>query len=121
MNKLAAETLAEGFATEWTSLAYQQIKAGNTAMFAFVLAVVFVFLVLAAQYESLTLPLAVIMIVPMCFAAAIPGVILRGMDNNILTQVGFVVLIGLAAKNTILIVELLRQLEDQDRTRWETA
>ena len=121
MNKLAAETLPEGFATEWTSLAYQQIKAGNTAMFAFVLAVVFVFLVLAAQYESLTLPLAVILIVPMCLVAAITGVILRGQDNNILTQVGFVVLIGLAAKNAILIVEFARQLEDQGRTRWEAA
>ena len=121
MDKLAAETLPEGFATEWTTLAYQQIRAGNTAMFAFVLAVVFVFLVLAAQYESLTLPLAVIMIVPMCLVAAITGVIMRGQDNNILTQVGFVVLIGLAAKNAILIVEFARQLEDQGRSRWEAA
>ena len=121
MDKLAAETLPEGFATEWTSLAFQQIRAGNTAMFAFILAVVFVFLVLAAQYESLTLPLAVIMIVPMCLVAAVSGVILRGMDNNILTQVGFVVLIGLAAKNAILIVEFARQLEDQGRSRWDAA
>jgi hydrophobe/amphiphile efflux-1 (HAE1) family protein len=121
MDKLAADALPEGFATEWTTLAFQQIKAGNTAMFAFVLAVVFVFLVLAAQYESLTLPLAVIMIVPMCLVAAITGVILRGQDNNILTQVGFVVLIGLAAKNAILIVEFARQLEDQGRTRWQAA
>ncbi|HLN39199.1 MAG TPA: multidrug efflux RND transporter permease subunit [Xanthobacteraceae bacterium] len=121
MDKLAADTLPDGFATEWTTLAFQQIKAGNTAMFAFVLAVVFVFLVLAAQYESLTLPLAVIMIVPMCLVAAITGVILRGQDNNILTQVGFVVLIGLAAKNAILIVEFARQLEDQGRTRWDAA
>ena len=121
MDKLAAETLPDGFATEWTTLAFQQIRAGNTAMFAFVLAVVFVFLVLAAQYESLTLPLAVILIVPMCLVAAITGVILRGQDNNILTQVGFVVLIGLAAKNAILIVEFARQLEDQGRDRWEAA
>jgi hydrophobe/amphiphile efflux-1 (HAE1) family protein len=121
MAKLAAETLPEGFDTEWTTLAFQQIRAGNTAMFAFVLAVVFVFLVLAAQYESLTLPLAVILIVPMCLVAAITGVILRGQDNNILTQVGFVVLIGLAAKNAILIVEFARQLEDQGRNRWEAA
>jgi hydrophobe/amphiphile efflux-1 (HAE1) family protein len=121
MDKLAAQTLPEGFATEWTTLAYQQIRAGSTAMFAFVLAVVFVFLVLAAQYESLTLPLAVIMIVPMCLVAAIIGVIIRGQDNNILTQVGFVVLIGLAAKNAILIVEFARQLEDQGRSRWEAA
>jgi hydrophobe/amphiphile efflux-1 (HAE1) family protein len=121
MDKLAAETLPEGFGTEWTTLAYQQIRAGSTAMFAFLLAVVFVFLVLAAQYESLTLPLAVIMIVPMCLVAAITGVIIRGQDNNILTQVGFVVLIGLAAKNAILIVEFARQLEDQGRSRWEAA
>ncbi len=121
MEKFAAETLPDGFATEWTTLAFQQIRAGSTAMFAFLLAVVFVFLVLAAQYESLTLPLAVIMIVPMCLVAAITGVIIRGLDNNILTQVGFVVLIGLAAKNAILIVEFARQLEDQGRSRWEAA
>jgi hydrophobe/amphiphile efflux-1 (HAE1) family protein len=121
MDKLAADALPEGFATEWTTLAFQQIKAGNTAAFAFVLAVVFVFLVLAAQYESLTLPLAVIMIVPMCLVAAITGIILRGMDNNILTQVGFVVLIGLAAKNAILIVEFARQLEDRGNDRWHAA
>jgi hydrophobe/amphiphile efflux-1 (HAE1) family protein len=121
MDQLAADTLPAGFDTEWTSLAFQQIRAGNTAMFAFVLAVVFVFLVLAAQYESLTLPLAVILIVPMCLVAAIAGVILRGQDNNILTQVGFVVLIGLAAKNAILIVEFARQLEDEGRTRFEAA
>jgi hydrophobe/amphiphile efflux-1 (HAE1) family protein len=121
MNKLAAETLPQGFATEWTTLAFQQIRAGSTATFAFLLAVVFVFLVLAAQYESLTLPLAVIMIVPMCLVAAIAGVILRGLDNNILTQVGFVVLIGLAAKNAILIVEFARQLEDSGHNRWQAA
>ena len=85
------------------------------------LAVVFVFLVLAAQYESLTLPLAVILIVPMCLIASITGVLLRGQDNNILTQVGFIVLIGLAAKNAILIVEFAKQLEDQGRDRWAAA
>jgi hydrophobe/amphiphile efflux-1 (HAE1) family protein len=121
MERLAAESLPAGFATEWTTLAFQQIRAGNTAMFAFVLAVVFVFLVLAAQYESLTLPLAVILIVPMCLVAAITGVILRGLDNNILTQVGFVVLIGLAAKNAILIVEFARQLEEGGHSRWDAA
>ena len=99
----------------------QQIRAGNTAIFAFVLAVMFVFLVLAAQYESLTLPLAVILIVPMCLVASIVGVVLRGQDNNILTQVGFVVLIGLAAKNAILIVEFAKQLEDQGRDRFAAA
>jgi hydrophobe/amphiphile efflux-1 (HAE1) family protein len=121
MEKIAAETLPEGFSYEWTTLAFQQLRAGNTAMFAFVLAVVFVFLVLAAQFESLTLPIAVIMIVPMCLVASISGVVLRGLDNNILTQVGFVVLIGLAAKNAILIVEFAKQLEDQGRDRWAAA
>jgi hydrophobe/amphiphile efflux-1 (HAE1) family protein len=121
LEKLAKETLPEGISYEWTTLAFQQIRAGNTAIFAFLLAVVFVFLVLAAQYESLTLPLAVILIVPMCLVAAITGVIWRGQDNNILTQVGFIVLIGLAAKNAILIVEFAKQLEDQGRNRWEAA
>jgi hydrophobe/amphiphile efflux-1 (HAE1) family protein len=121
MEKLAAETLPDGFAFEWTTLAYQQIKAGNTAAFAFGLAVIFVFLVLAAQYESLTLPLAVILIVPMCLVASIVGVVLRGQDNNILTQVGFVVLIALAAKNAILIVEFAKQLEDRGMDRFAAA
>jgi hydrophobe/amphiphile efflux-1 (HAE1) family protein len=121
MQKLASEMLPPGFSYEWTTLAFQQIRAGDTAMFAFVLGVVFVFLVLAAQYESLTLPLAVILIVPMCLVAAILGVIIRGMDNNILTQVGFIVLIALAAKNAILIVEFAKQLEDQGRNRFEAA
>jgi hydrophobe/amphiphile efflux-1 (HAE1) family protein len=121
MQRIAREALPSGFSYEWTTLAYQQLKAGNTAAFAFVLGVVFVFLVLAAQYESLTLPLAVILIVPMCLVASISGVLLRGQDNNILTQVGFVVLIGLAAKNAILIVEFARQLEDQGRDRFAAA
>ena len=121
MQKLAAETLPAGFSYEWTTLAFQQLRAGNTAFFAFGLGVVFVFLVLAAQYESLTLPLAVILIVPMCLVAAIVGVILRGMDNNILTQVGFIVLIALASKNAILIVEFAKQLEDKGRNRVDAA
>ena len=121
MEKLAAETLPDGFSYEWTTLAFQQIRAGNTAIFAFVLAVVFVFLVLAAQFESLTLPLAVILIVPMCLIASIVGVVIRGQDNNILTQVGFIVLIGLAAKNAILIVEFAKQLEDGGRDRFAAA
>ena len=121
MQKLAAETLPEGFSYEWTTLAFQQLRAGNTAIFAFVLAVVFVFLVLAAQFESLTLPLAVILIVPMCLIASIVGVVMRGQDNNILTQVGFIVLIGLAAKNAILIVEFAKQLEDAGRDRFAAA
>jgi multidrug efflux pump subunit AcrB len=121
MERIAATTLPDGFAYEWTTLAFQQIRAGNTAIFAFVLAVVFVFLVLAAQYESLTLPLAVILIVPMCLVASITGVVLRGQDNNILTQVAFVVLIGLAAKNAILIVEFAKQLEDRGSNRFAAA
>jgi hydrophobe/amphiphile efflux-1 (HAE1) family protein len=121
LEKIAAETLPDGFGAEWTTLAFQQMRAGSTALFAFALAVVFVFLVLAAQFESLTLPLAVILIVPMCLVASISGVILRGQDNNILTQVGFIVLIGLAAKNAILIVEFAHQLEGQGRSRAEAA
>jgi hydrophobe/amphiphile efflux-1 (HAE1) family protein len=121
MEKLAKETLPEGFKFEWTTLAFQQIRAGNTAVFAFGLGVVFVFLVLAAQFESLTLPLAVVLIVPMCLVSAIVGVLLRGQDNNILTQVGFIVLIALAAKNAILIVEFARQLEDEGRNRSAAA
>jgi hydrophobe/amphiphile efflux-1 (HAE1) family protein len=121
MQRMAAETLPDGFAYEWTTLAFQQQRAGNTAIFAFILAVVFVFLVLAAQFESLTLPIAVILIVPMCLIASIVGVVLRGQDNNILTQVGFIVLIGLAAKNAILIVEFAKQLEDRGRDRIAAA
>ena len=121
MQQIASEVLPQGFGYEWTDLAFQQQRAGNTAGFAFALGVVFVFLVLAAQFESLTLPLAVILIVPMSLIASITGVIMHGMDNNILTQVGFVVLIGLAAKNAILIVEFAAQLEERGRNRIEAA
>jgi hydrophobe/amphiphile efflux-1 (HAE1) family protein len=111
MEKLASETLPAGYGSEWTGIAFQQKAAGNTAMAVFALAVLFVFLVLAAQYESLVLPLSIILIVPMCLLAAMAGVNLRGMDNNVLTQIGLVVLIALAAKNAILIVEFARQGE----------
>lgn len=121
MEGLAAKLLPEGFAYEWTELAYQEKTQGNTAAIVFVLAVVFVFLLLAAQYESLVLPLAVIMIVPMCLLAAILGVNLRGFDNNILTQIGLVVLVGLAAKNAILIVEFAKQAEEGGKDRWAAA
>lgn len=121
MEGLAARQLPAGFDYEWTELAYEERTQGNTAVAVFVLAVLFVFLLLAAQYESLTLPFAVILIVPMCLLAAIVGVNLRGMDNNILTQIGLVVLVGLAAKNAILIVEFARQAEDAGATRWQAA
>src|SRR5262249_36688164 len=113
--------LPSGFGFEWTEIALQEKAAGNTAAVAFSLAVVFVFLLLAAQYESVLLPLAVILIVPMCLLAAISGVLFRGMDNNVLTQIGFVVLIGLAAKNAILIVEFARQAEQRGLSRWDAA
>jgi HAE1 family hydrophobic/amphiphilic exporter-1 len=121
LDELAKEHLPDGFAYDWTELTYQQIIAGNTAPVAFGLAVVFVFLLLAAQYESWMLPLAVILIVPMCLVAAISGVLLRGMDNNILTQIGLVVLVGLAAKNAILIVEFAKQAEEAGDDRWTAA
>jgi hydrophobe/amphiphile efflux-1 (HAE1) family protein len=113
MESLARRTLPEGLSYEWTELAYQQQQAGNTAGFVFAFAVLVVFLVLAGQYESLTLPLAVVLIVPMCLLAAITGVLLRGQDNNILTQIGLVVLVGLACKNAILIIEFAKQAEEQ--------
>jgi hydrophobe/amphiphile efflux-1 (HAE1) family protein len=113
MERIARARLPAGFTFEWTDIAYQQQLAGNAGALSFVLAVVFVFIFLAALYESLTLPLAVILIVPMCLLAAMLGVNLRGTDNNILTQIGMVVLIGLAAKNAILIVEFARQAEEQ--------
>jgi len=121
MEKLAAETLPAGYSTEWTGIAYQQKAAGNTSALVFGLAVLFVFLVLAAQCESLVLPLSIILIVPMCLLAAMAGVNLRGMDNNVLTQIGLVVLIALAAKNAILIVEFARQDEDAGMSPVEAA
>ncbi|WP_174275415.1 efflux RND transporter permease subunit [Sphingomonas bacterium] len=114
MEGLAQKLLPSGFSFEWTELAFQQRSAGNTGMLVFGLSVLFVFLLLAANYESLVLPLAVILIVPMCLLAAIVGVNIMGRDNNILTQIGLVVLVGLAAKNAILIVEFAKQHEEQD-------
>jgi len=120
MEAMAAQ-LPEGFKYEWTELALQEKSQGNTGPIVFLMAVVLVFLVLAAQYEAFTLPLAVILIVPMCILAAILGVNLRGFDNNILTQVGLLVLVALASKNAILIVEFARQAEEQGRSRFEAA
>ena len=121
METLAQDILPDGFGFEWTELALQEKLAGNNGLLAFVAAAVFVFLLLAAQYESWTLPLAVILIVPMCLLAAVSGLQFRGIDVNILAQVGFVVLVGLASKNAILIVEFARQAEAQGKSRVEAA
>src|SRR5690606_13198342 len=115
MEQVTNATVPPGVGFEWTDLAYQEKATGNTAIYIFALAVVFVFLVLAAQSESWALPLAIVLIVPMSVLAAMIGVMLRGMDNNILTQIGLVVLIGLAAKNAILIVEFAKQAEEQGK------
>ncbi|MBO9354949.1 multidrug efflux RND transporter permease subunit [Bordetella petrii] len=114
--RIAAETLPRGVKFEWTDLTYQQILAGNAGIWVFPISVLLVFLVLAALYESLTLPLAVILIVPMSILAALTGVWLTGGDNNIFTQIGLMVLVGLSAKNAILIVEFARELEMQGST-----
>ncbi len=116
MKKLAEETLPSGFSFEWTDLSYQQASGGNAGLYVFPICVLFVFLVLAAQYGSWTLPFAVILIVPMCLLAATLGVRIMGQDVNILTQIGFVVLVGLAAKNAILIVEFARDIEREGRS-----
>jgi multidrug efflux pump len=111
VNRIAAETLPAGISFEWTELTYQEILAGNSALWVFPLAILLVFLVLAAQYESLTLPLSIILIVPMGLLAAMTGVWLDGGDNNVFTQIGLIVLVGLSAKNAILIVEFARSEE----------
>jgi len=119
--RIAAETLPPGISYEWTDLTYQEIIAGNSAMWVFPLALLLVFLVLAAQYESLTLPIAIVLIVPMGLMAAMLGVKLTGGDNNIFTQIGLIVLVGLSAKNAILIVEFARELEFAGRTPLQAA
>ena len=119
--RIAAETLPKGFGFEWTELTYQQIVSGNSGLVVFPLALLLVFLVLAAQYESLTLPIAIILIVPMGLLAALTGVWLTAGDNNIFTQIGLIVLVGLSAKNAILIVEFARELEFHGRTPVEAA
>jgi multidrug efflux pump len=121
VERVAKSTLPAGFDIEWTDLTYQQILAGNTIVYVFPLCVLFVFLVLAAQYESWGLPMAVILIVPMCILSALGGVWLAKQDNNIFTQIGLVVLVGLASKNAILIVEFAKQLQEQGHDRFSAA
>ncbi|WP_213979712.1 multidrug efflux RND transporter permease subunit [Sphingomonas sp. dw_22] len=121
MKELAAQILPAGYGFEWTGIAYQQETVGNTAGIVFALAIVFVFIVLAAQFESLMMPLAIILILPMSLLAAMAGVNLRGFDNNVLTQIGLIVLIALAAKNAILIVEFARQAEREGLSAVDAA
>ncbi len=121
IKKLADDTLPSGFTFEWTDLSYQQVTGGNAGLYVFPICVLFVYLVLAAQYGSWTLPFAVILIVPMCLLAATVGVRVMGQDVNVLTQIGFVVLVGLAAKNAILIVEFARDIELEGKPRLEAV
>jgi multidrug efflux pump len=118
MEKLLKDELPNGMSYEWTELTYQKILSGNSAMLVFPLCVLLAFLVLAAQYESWSLPLAVILIVPMTLLSAITGVILSGGDNNIFTQIGLIVLVGLACKNAILIVEFAKEQQEQGQDRF---
>jgi multidrug efflux pump len=121
MERILRDTLPNGFGYEWTDLTFQQKSAGNTALFVFPICVLLVFLILSAQYESWGLPLAVILIVPMCLLSAMIGVWLKGSDNNVLTQIGFIVLVGLACKNAILIVEFARERVEQGLAPVEAA
>jgi multidrug efflux pump len=121
IERIAAETLPPGVRFEWTELTYQEILAGNSAMWVFPLSILLVFLVLAALYESLVLPLSILLIVPTALGAAMTGVWLSHGDNNIFTQIGLMVLVGLSAKNAILIVEFARELEFAGRTPVQAA
>jgi multidrug efflux pump subunit AcrB len=121
MGRVADTQLPQSMRAEWTGLAYLQNQAGSSALWAFVLAVAFVFLVLAAQYESWSLPLAVILVVPMCLLCSVVGVQLAGIEVSIFTQIGFVVLVGLASKNAILIVEFAKQLQESGMPRREAT
>src|SRR6184192_4520976 len=119
--RLANENLSKGAAFEWTELTYQRILAGNTAVYIYPLCLLLVFLVLAAQYESFRLPLAIILIVPMCLLFALSGIWLTGGDNNIFTQIGLIVLVGLACKNAILIVEFAKHKQDEGLSPFDAA
>ncbi len=121
MEKLAKDILPAGISFEWTEIALQEKLGGNVGIIIFPLSVLFVFLLLSAQYESWTLPITIILIVPLCVLFALTGIHLRGMDNNILTQIGFIVLIGLASKNAILMVEFARQLEREGKNHIDAA
>jgi multidrug efflux pump len=121
LEKLAQAELPNGLSYDWTELAFQQLIAGNSAVWIFPLCVLLAFLVLAAQYESFLLPLVVILIVPMCQLSAIAGVWLSGGDNNIFTQIGLIVLVGLACKNAILIVEFARKREQAGASTWDAV
>ena len=121
MEGIAAKTLPAGTSYEWTELAYQERNTGNAAVYIFGLSVLFVFLALAAQYESWVLPFAIVLVVPLGVLAALLGVSFRGLDNNILVQIGLIVLIGLAAKNAILIVEFARQAQERGLSAAEAA
>lgn len=121
IERIAAQTLPRGIAYEWTELTYQEKLAGNTLLLILPLALMLVFMVLAAQYESLTLPLSVLLVVPMGLLSAITGVWLTGGDNNIFTQISLMVLVALAAKNAIMIVEFARELEHQGRSAYQAA
>jgi len=121
IDRIAQETLPPGMSIEWTDLAFQERLAGNTALYIFPLCVLFVFLVHSAEYESWTLPMAIILIAPVCLPFALLGVWVRGMDNNLITQISFVVLIGLAAKNAVLIVEFAKQLEEKGLNWFDAA
>jgi multidrug efflux pump len=121
VEQVVAKVLPFGFDTQWTELTFMQIQAGNTALVVFALAVVLVFLVLAAQYESLKLPLAVILVVPMCLLCAVLGIAMARMDINIFVQIGFVVLVGLASKNAILIVEFAKALQESGKDKFDAT